>query len=174
MSKHISTHQNQDGFTLIELLMYVAVAAVITTGVSIMLVMVLGARVRNQTISEVEGQGAFIMQQIGLSIRNASAINSPATGLSGSTLSVNERTASLSPAVYTIANNIVSVTEGTGSAVALSSPNITISNLTFTNLSMTGSPSQTIRVQFTASYVNNIGRSEYAYSRTFDDTFSLR
>lgn len=166
--------KNQQGFTLIELLLYMAIATIVVTGVTILFVLVIGARVRTQTIGEVEGQGAFVVQQIGLSGRNAASINSPAPGTTDSTLSLQVNDSTKSPTVYSLSNGVLYVTEGSGQPIALTSPSITISDLSFTNLSTSGTPSEALRMSFTASYVNNIGRNEYDYSRTFTDSFSLR
>ena len=43
---------------------------------------------KNQTIAEVDAQGLMISQIITQSIRNSSAINSPAIGVSASSLSL--------------------------------------------------------------------------------------
>ena len=50
---------------------------------------------------------------------------------------------------------------------------VTASNLSFQNLSRTGTPG-TIRIQFTLSHINPSGRNEYDFNKTFYGTASLR
>jgi len=115
------------------------------------------------------------MQEIGQSIRSASAITAPLPAAAGSSLTLHEVDLTKSPTTYAVASGIVSLTEGShGSAVALNSPAVTVSNLNFQNLSLAGTTSQIIRVSFTVSYANNTGRDEYTYSKTFYNSYSLR
>jgi len=182
--KHLlTTHQSkhprptdQRGFTLIELLLYIAVSAVIMSGILTLLILLMNSRVKNQSIGEVEGQGAFIMQEIGQSIRNAHSITSPAPAATDSALTLAETDAAKDPTVYTLASGVVSVTEGGNGAkpVALNSAAVTVSGLSFQNLSLAGTTSQIVRVSFTVSYVNKTGRDETNYSKTFYNSYSLR
>lgn len=50
---------------------------------------------------------------------------------------------------------------------------VTVSNLTFSNLSRPGTPG-TVRIQFTLTHINPEGRQEYNFSKTFYDTATLR
>ena len=68
----------QKGFTLIELLLYIAIASIIVFTTASLLRFTLESRVKNQTIAEVEQEGIQVMQLITQTIRNATAISSPA------------------------------------------------------------------------------------------------
>ncbi|MEK6714124.1 MAG: type II secretion system protein [Nitrospirota bacterium] len=138
----------QKGFTLIELLLYVSIVGAIIFSVAGFLSLLMQSRVKNQAISEVEQQGVQVMQLVTQTGRNATNINfSSVFDLSGGTIRQN--------------------------TIALTNSRVVASNLTFQNLSRTGTPG-TIRVQFTLTHINPEGRNEYNYSKTFYGSASLR
>ena len=138
----------QKGFTLIELLLYVSIVGAIIVAVAGFLSLRMQSRVKKQAISEVEQQGVQVMQVSTQNGRNATNINfSSVCDLSGGTIRQN--------------------------TIALTNSRVVASNLTFQNLSRTGTPG-TIRVQFTLTHINPEGRNEYNYSKTFYGSASLR
>jgi Tfp pilus assembly protein PilW len=161
------------GFTLIELLLYTAISATLLLAISIFLSMLLQSQTKNQTIVEVEQQGTMAMQIITQTIRNATAINSPAQGTSASLLSENVLDISKSPTIFDLLSGVLRIKEGAGSAISLTNNRVAVSNLTFQNLSRPGTPG-TIRIQFTVSYINLGGRNEYNYTKTFLGSASIR
>jgi Tfp pilus assembly protein FimT len=164
---------NKKGFTLIELLLYVSIVGAIIFSVASFLSLQMQSRVKNQTISEVEQQGISVMQIITQTGRNADAINSPAQGASAASLSVNTIFAGNNPTVFDLASGVIRIKEGAAAVVLLTNSRVIATNLTFQNLSRSGTPGA-IRIQFTLTHINPEGRSEYNYSKTFYDTASLR
>ena len=140
--------QANQGFTLIELLLYVSIVGAIVLSIAGFLSLLMQSRVKNQTIAEVEQQGAAVMQVITQAGRNASGIDfTNAYDLSGGIIREN--------------------------TVALTNFRVVASNLTFQNLSRAGTPG-TIRIQFTLTHINPSGRNEYDYNKTFYGSASLR
>lgn len=140
--------KNHKGFTLIELLLYVSIVGAIIFSVAGFLSLLMQSRVKNQTIAEVEQQGAAVIQIITQTGRNAADVNfTAAFDLSGGTIREN--------------------------AIALTNSRVVASGLTFTNLSRPGT-SGTVRVQFTLTHVNPSGRNEYNFNRTFTGSASRR
>lgn len=88
------------GYTLIELLLYIAMIGALLTGVTMFFGTTLDARVKNQSISEVDQQGAQIMELITQTIRNADSVTTPAAGASGSTLTLAVPTPAASPTIF--------------------------------------------------------------------------
>ncbi len=160
-------------FTLIESLLYLAIAATMLVAVMGFLTAVLQARVKYQTISEVEQQGAFAMSAITQTLRGAQTINLPNAGSSGSQLSVSGSGFPGNPIVFNNNSGTLTETIGSQSGIALTGPNITLSNLSFSNLSSSGSPGL-IRVEFTVSYNSPSAGQEYNYQANFYDSASLR
>lgn len=133
----------------------------------------LEARIKNQTIAEVEQQGLQVMQIITQAVRNSTSINSPAQGVSASTLSVDTYTGSNNPTVFDASGGAIRIKEGVGSPISLTNSRIAVSGLTFQNLSRTNTPGL-VRIQFTLTYTNVGGRNEYNFSRTFVGSAALR
>jgi len=161
------------GFTMIELILYVALASVLLMATSAFLGVVLESRVKNQTISEVETQGMQTMHTILQTIRNAEAITSPTQGANATSLTLNVVNASNDPTIFDVSSGALRIKEGVGATISLTNSRVTASDVTFTNLSRTDTPG-IVRVEFTLSLVNNSGRNEYDYSKTFISSASLR
>lgn len=165
--------RHRRAFTLVELLLYVSMAGVLILAVSVLMAAIMNARIKNRTVAEVEQQGARAIALITQTVRNADAINAPTIGTSAMTLSLNTYSGSLNPTFFDVSGGVLRVTEGAGSPVALTNSKVAVSNLSFQNLSYSGTPGL-VRVQFTLGYVNNSGRNEYDYSRSFAASAALR
>lgn len=161
------------GYTLIELLLYVSMIGILLSAVTVFFGITADARVKNQTISEINDQGAYAMDYIAQTIRNASSVSSPAVGASGSSLTLTVPTGSLSPSVFALSNGVLQITEGTNAAVALTSSKLQATAFTVKNLSRSGTPGL-IQVSLTLVRVNPAGRNEYDYQRTFITSAALR
>ena len=161
------------GFTLIELLLYIAISSVILLVISVFLSTLLESRVKNQTIAEVEQQGAQVMQLITQTLRNADTINSPATGASAASLSVNTYISANNPTVFDLSGGVIRIKEGAGAVVSLINTRVTASALTFQNLSRASTPG-TVRISFTLTSVNSSGRNEYQFVKTFIGSATVR
>lgn len=161
------------GFTLLEIILTVGILFTIILTVSLVYSILLQTRIKNQTIAETEGQAAFAMQGMLQTIRNSVSITDPAAGSTGSSLTLAVADPAKSPTVYDMSAGAVRIKEGSSSAVALTNTRITISSLTFQNVSATGSAGS-IRVQFTVTSANNSGRNEYDISKMVTGSASLR
>jgi Tfp pilus assembly protein PilW len=164
---------NNSGFTLIELLLYIAISSGILLVISMFLSTLLEARVKNQTIAEVEQQGIQVMQIITQTIRQAESINYPQINTSGPSLSLNTIVSSSTPSIFDLSSGIVRIKEGSGPVIPLTNSKITVSDLVFSNLSRVNSPG-IIKVSFTISSVNVSGRNEYSFSSSFVGSAALR
>lgn len=161
------------GFTLVELMLYVVITAAIIFSFIIFLQAILESRIKNQTVAEVEQTGMQIIQLINQTARNATAMTTPAQGASGAILTLTVPTGANSPTVFDLASGAVRIKEGAGPNVNLSSSRVTVSGLTFQNLTRAGTPGS-VQYQFTVTYNNPANRNEYNFSRTFHASASLR
>lgn len=161
------------GFTLIEILLSLGISGVILLASSVLLATLLQARVKSQTMAEVEGQGAQVMNSITQTIRNAETLNSPLIGTSAAMLSVDTSTAGNNPTVFNVDSGVVQMKEGAAPVVPLTNGRVTVSSLTFQNFARVGTPGG-IRVQMTLTAVNSSGRNEYSFTQTFIGSASLR
>jgi len=165
--------KNNQGFSLIELILYIAITSVILVIVSQFMGGILESRVKNRTIAEVEQQGVQIMETITQTIRNAQAITSPSQGNNYSALTLDVVNVVDDPTIFDLSAGVVRIKEGTAVAIGLNNSVVEVSNLTFDNLSKTGTPGL-VRVEFTIDYINNSGRQEFDWSKTFYGSASLR
>ena len=163
----------RNGFTLLESMLYIAIAAVVVMASTFFFFFLLESRIKNQTISEVEQQGAKVMRLMTQTLRNASAINLPGEGTHGTTLSLGTYSGTTTPTVFTVSSGVIRVQEASGTVVALTNSRISASDLSFHNVSRPGTPG-IVRIEFTLTHINNTGRSEYAYSKTFVSSATLR
>lgn len=161
------------GFTLVELLLYIALVSFVILSLSVFFSMILSSRVKNQTIAEVEQQGARTMQTIVQSVRNAESINSPAQGANASSLSLHSLTGSIDPTVFDLSGGTIRIKEGSGLEINLTSPRIIASGLDFYNLSRDDSPGA-IRITFTLTLSNPGGQNDYDFTKTFYGTANIR
>lgn len=147
-------------------MLYVAIVGSLLIAVSSFMALSLDARVKNQTIAEIDQQGAAATDYIAQTLRNASAITSPTSGGSGASLTITVPTPSLSPTVFSVTGGVLYVTEGANPAAALTNSKVSVSNLTFKNLTRSGT-SGIVQVSFTLSRQNPGGKNEYDYQKAF-------
>jgi Tfp pilus assembly protein PilW len=165
---------SQPGFTLIELLLYVGLSSIILLVISMFLAMLLQARIKNQAIAEVDQQGQRAMRAIMQAARNATSVTSPGQGASASALVLATSASSTNPTRFDLnASSSLRIAEAASSPVPLTNGRVTISGLTFQNLSRPDTPGA-VRIQFTMSYVNVSGKNEYRVDKTFAGTAALK
>lgn len=167
---------NQHGFTLIELLLYVAIVSTLLGALATFFSLSLSARVKNQSIAEVNQQGTAILERFATTVRAADSIASPAVGTTASSLTLVVTTPALTPTIFDASSGspvVFQIKEGSASASPLTNNKVTLSNLSFKNLSRASTPG-TVQISFTLSRVNSSGRNEYDYQKTFTTTVALR
>ena len=166
------------GFTLIEILIYVAIFAVVSGFFVGILLITLRVQGTQSGLVEISSQLNFAMQTIQRHVREANSISAPASGTSGSTLTVNKpagvvtitRGTCGAPAVV----NAICVTEAGAAALPITTSKIGVTTLNFTHftnpssLPCPGTPcvpaTETIQIEITA---NNLSiNPEQSVTRT--------
>lgn len=171
------TKNNSQGFTLIELVIYLAIAAFLLLAINSFLKVALETRAKNQTIAEIENQGQAIMSLITQTVRNASSITVPTAGasLDNTSLVITDLLGptSQSPTIFDLNNGKIRIKEGAAAAIELNNTLINATNLSFYNVSRTGTYGA-LKIQFTLTHVNQSKGKAYRYSRTFYGSATLR
>ncbi len=162
----------QKSFSLIEILLYISMVSIIILAVSTLLAMILNARIKTETMLEVESQGQFLVETITKSINEAQSVNLPAA-TTGDSLSLATNDVNTTPTVYALSSGALTIAEGALPNEKLTNSKITVSNLNFTNTQNAGSTSGAIQVNFTISFNNTSNRNEYDYQKTFQTTASI-
>lgn len=173
MIKNLGIIKKNNGVTLLELMLYTSLAAIILLTISIFLSTTLVARIKNQTVYEVEQQGSQVMELITQAIREAKSINSPPIGSSSATLSLGMADSSKNPTIFSVSSGSIQIQEGAAVPTTITSNRTNVSNLVFSNVSRNNTPGS-IRVEFILEHVNPGQRNEYKYSQAFYRTASLR
>jgi type II secretory pathway pseudopilin PulG len=160
-------------FTLIELLMYISIASILMIIVASAISTVYRIQVKQRFITDVEQEGLAAMQTITQTIRNANAINSPTIGTSATTLSVAVSDLSKTPTIFTVTSGKLTIKEGAAAAVDLTSGQVSITGVSFTNMTR-GTTQGNVRVQYTVNSTNPNNLNEFDAIRSFDNAASLR
>jgi len=163
------------GFTLIELILYVGISSFILLVTFLFVSQILEVRTKSQAIAEVEQQGDWAVQIITQAIRNSkSPINLPTTGNSGSSLNLQMIDLTKNPTVFNLSSGAITMSEAGIETLNLTNSNVVVSNLSFQNVSRTGTAGS-IRFSFVVLYNNKDGaRYEFNYAKTFYGTSSER
>ena len=173
MKLPIPTTNRQKGFTLIELLLYVSLVGALLVTVSFFFATSASSRIKNQSIVEVNDQGLNAIEYITETIRNSSSISAPGVGSSSATLTLVMPTAGASPTIFSLNGTALQVKEGLSAAITLTNSKVSISNLTFKNLSKSGTKGL-VQVSFTVTRVNTSNRNEYDYQKNFVASAAVR
>lgn len=158
------------GFTLLELLLYISASGMLLMSTSLFLSTLLQSRIKNQTVAEVEQQGLQVMHIITQSIRNADALTSPQLGQNSSSINLTESGEEI---IFNISNGVVQLKEGTGNAIPLTNSRVIASDINFSNVGLVDT-NGSIKVSFKLTHRNETGRNEYAFSKDFFGSASLR
>lgn len=162
------------GFTLIEMILYVAICSVLLLSLSSMFSYLFASRVKSQAITEVNQQGFFTMHLITSTIRNAKSVDIPTMGNSSSSLSITVQSPLFSPTVFDVSSSTLFIREAGGVGVPLTSSRISVSSVLFENVSSASSTDRIVRIRYTLSYRSGSPRQEYAYTKTFSGSATLR
>jgi len=163
----------QAGYTLIELLLYIAMVGVLLAAVTAFFGMATDARVKNQSITEVNEQATYALDIITQVVRNGTGISGPAVGASSSQLTVVVPTASLSPTVFDVSGGVLRIKEGAGAATTLTNSKVQVNSLTVTNLTRSGT-SDVVQISLSLSRVNPSNMNQFDYAKTFTTSVGVR
>jgi len=161
------------GFTLIEFLIYILIVGVLLLVLSQFGFRVVNDRARTIAQREVEQNLRFSIDEINRALRGASGINAPSLGGTGSLLSLAMDNPAKNPTLFSRLGATLMKQEGASPAVPLTSFQVNVTNLIFTNTSYPGTPGS-VNVSITIEYKNPSGRSEYSDTVTFSSSASLR
>lgn len=128
------------GFTLLELLIYIAVFSILALACSYLLWQITKNSNQNYVLIELQDNSRFCLKKISHTIRQAQAINQPLIGQSSNLLSLQMADPSLNPTVFQIQNNQLTITQGSQGTYILSTDQIIVDSLLFTNLSYENTP----------------------------------
>lgn len=160
------------GFTLIEFLIYVAVVALVLIFITGFLWDIILGNVKETSWQEVQQNSRFALTKISQETKKATGVNSPLPGNSANSLSLIMADPNLDPTVFDIADGKLRITQGTSGPYEITSDQVIVTNLSFTNLSYQDTPG-TIQIEMTTEHINPANRIEYFASIDLKLTVSL-
>lgn len=166
------THTKQKGFTLLELILYITLATILLSAVSVLFSTVVFDQGKHRAIRETDENAARALRTLTEIVRNADSIDSPVASASDSTLSLTTKDGALNPTVISVADGVLEITEGASASVPLTPPDISVDSITFSNISNGGS-SASLRIQMMLSFRSS-GVGFYQYSNTYYATADTR
>ena len=152
------------GFTLIETLMYSAIVTGFLTFALMISYQIINSSDRSTDLVELNENQQFVTEKIGWALSNVSAVNSPTSGNSASSLSVNRLNYSGNPIVISLSNGQAMISTSSLPAVPLSNSHVTVSSLNFRNFNFDGRTG----IKFSAIFQNNTS------STSLDTTFIVK
>lgn len=164
------------GVTLVELILYVALFMIFITGVVTFGIQVIQLRVKSRVQQEVIFNSRMVAKRIAFEVRNASAINTVTAG----SISLANSDSARNPTIIAKAGNRITISWGsagpcpTATPCFLTSSEVSVSNLIFTNMSDAGAKSASIKYALTINNVNPGGRAEWNYAQTTTGNAELR
>ena len=173
MFNRVFKKKNLPAFTLVEVILYIALFSSVITVFVGFIGMNAQLKGKNEAAFSVDSEALKIFQNISQTAKNASSISFPAEGANASSLSLAVDTPALTPTVYGLSSGRVQITEGAGQPVFLSSDRVSVTNLTFRNMS-NGTDNELVRVELTLEYINSDNRKEKEYSQTYYTSINLR
>lgn len=167
------------GFTLIEIILYIAIIAVFLVSVSYFALEILSGKAKVQASQEVQQNVRFVLEVMTQKIRgseNGIDVEDSNFGSHPGRLHLEMGTGSSDDIIFYLDSSRLVMQEGTdGEATSnyLTSDEVSVDNLVFTNLSETGTPGN-IKIDLTVSFVNPSGAKQFEASTNIETSISLR
>jgi len=167
---------NNHGFTLLEVIIYIGILGMILVAFVYFAISISNIRTKNYVKQEVQANARMAMNLITQRIKAANGINA---GLSTFDSDPGELSLSMADSLNnpTIINldqddGILQIKEVSDAPVALTSDEVKVTNLVFTDLSSSNTKGN-IRVDISINYADN-GDQAYNYSMTLQSSANLR
>ncbi len=145
----------KNGFTLIGIIIYIAIfflffVALVQFSQNIVL-----TAEKARVIHEVEQNARFALERITREIQSADDVNVGASTFEShpGVLSLADDTLANDPTVFDVSDGRLRITEGAGSPILLTSSKVTVTNLVFTDLSITDR-TKNIHISLTVEHAN--------------------
>lgn len=164
------------GVTLIELILYVAIFVVFITGVVTYGIQTINIREKIRVEQDVIFNARLVAKRIAFEIRNASSIISvtPTSITLGSADSSRNPVTIAKSGTRLVISWDTSANCPTATPCNLTSNDVVVNSLAFSNMSDGGAKSASIKYAFTMSRLNPGGRSEWSYTQSMSGNAELR
>lgn len=173
----VSITDDQKGFSLIELMLYIAILAGIVTSLVVFSISISNSRNKNYVAQEVHANGRVALDLVAQRIMASTGVNTGSStfGTDPGVLSLIMADGGKNPTVIDLDSNdgVLRIKEGVSAAVPITSSEVKIMNLVFTDLTSTGNRGN-IRIEMTVDYDNSSGDPVFEYTKSWQTAVSLR
>ncbi len=172
MTKIQKFYKIKKGFTLIELLFYVTLIGVVLASMMVFLWNIVWGGIKETAYQEVQQNARFVLLKMIQETKKATGIISPAyPGDVSNSLTLSM--ADGSDTTFSLTEDKLRIIQGSPPvSFYLTSNEVKISKLKFTNLSYSNTPGA-VRVEITIDHINPGSRNEYQASVNLNSTIAL-
>ena len=156
------------GFTLVEFIIYVGILSIVLVLITGFLWTIVLGNIKETSFLEIQQNARFALAKIIHETKKATGINSAGDNF----LSLQMADPNLNPTVFDVDGGKLRITQGTNGPYDLTSDQVIVSALTFTNLSYPDTPG-TIQIEMTIDYINPGNLMEYQASVNLKSTVAL-
>lgn len=160
---------NNRGVTLLEVLLYVVLATIILGAIVAFIFSFSSTSAKSDLIRDINKQGSFAIDSVLKEIRLADGITTPSASSTSNSLEINQGSTTVS---VVLNSNKIGITRGTSSEEFVTNSSVYVSNLSFVNLSKSGT-NGTIQVSFDIEDNASSSRFEFSYSESFLSSATL-
>ena len=166
----------QKGFTLIELIIYVAIVGLVAGAFVSFSIAVTNSNTKTYVAQEVQANSRIALDLITQKIQAATGVNlvDSTFGSDPGVLSLSFASDDLDPTIIQLSEDdgILQVVEGVSSPVNITSDEVKVTNLQFTNLTGT-SDKENIKIDLTVEY-DASEDVEFKYAQTLETSATVR
>jgi len=162
---------NHKGSSLIELIIYIGVMGMVLTAFINFGLSVSDSRAKTLVVHEVDSNARFALDVMARTIRSADDVVSPTEGNVDTTLDL-DMPNTVDNSVFSVSGGVLSLTVGAGAAQTLTSSNVEVTSLQFTNVTEVGGK-ENVLIQLTLAYRYHDSVA-YTYSHSFETSVTLR
>jgi len=170
MKKFIKNLNN--GFTLIESIIYIAIIGTVVVAFITFSLSIGGNRNKAFVWQEVQTNARTAIDLMSQKIRMATDVISPLASTTESILEL-DMPAPSSNVIFMVMGNQLYLIESGVATTTITSSEVNIANLSFTNMSETGER-ENIKINMTTEYDNSSGDIDYEYSYEVETSVSVR
>lgn len=125
---------NNRGFTLIETILYLTMFGILLGGGLVSAYSIIQTSTNNAALAHRQAEGQFILQKLRWALSDATAINSPSAGTTGSTLTVTKPDYPANPITVTWSGGVLRLQIGTEAFQDLNTTRTEVSSASFEHL----------------------------------------
>ncbi|MEK7166130.1 MAG: type II secretion system protein [Patescibacteria group bacterium] len=167
--------RTKEGFTLIESIIYSLMISGMIIAAVLFALNVSEGQQKARSYQEVQQNARFALERIVQEIKSANDLNTTSSvfGAHPGYLSLSHEDSSKNPTIFSVASEKLVMKQGANATSTLTSDNVRVTNLIFTNLSM-ANRTKNIRISMRVEHVNPDNVTVFTASTTIETSATIR